>query len=197
MAPLEAMARTPQYHLRATSGHRPNLIAMPQGPEEPAASGGQMAHPGPAVEDHGRVLTASIQAAAFYRQAQQAVDTFDAVSALRHAIRADPAFELAVADLGAFTEAPSDAMSGGRQMNWERHHIEVVRTAAAGNLDRATDLLREHLASVGCDPVALRIVTELRERAGQRDGLDELTGHLPACHPVHRETHPGALPEEA
>jgi hypothetical protein len=72
-------------------------------------------------------------------------------------------------------------------MNWERHHIEVVRTAAAGNLGRATDLLREHLASVGCDPVALRIVTELRQRAGQRDGLDDLTGHLPACHPVYRE----------
>ena len=137
---------------------------MPQESEEPAARRGQPVFPGPAVEDHGRALTANIQAAAFYRQAQQAVDTFDAVTALRHAVRADPAFELAVADLGAFTEAPSDAMSG-RQMNWERHHIEVVRTAAAGNLGRAADLLREHLASVGCDPVALRVVTELRQRA--------------------------------
>ena len=45
-------------------------------------------------------------------------------------------------------------------MNWERHHIEVVRTAAAGNHRRAADLLREHLAGVGCDPLALRIVTE-------------------------------------
>jgi hypothetical protein len=156
---------------------------VPQEPEEPAASRGQPVVPGPAVDDHGRALTANIQAAAFYRQAQQAVDTLDAVSALRHAVRADPAFELAVADLCAFTEAPSDAVSG-RQMNWERHHIEVVRTAAAGNLGRATDLLREHLASVGCDPVALRIVRELGWRAGQRDGLDDLTVHLPACHPV-------------
>jgi hypothetical protein len=87
---------------------------MPQGPEEPAARGGQPVFPGPAVEDHGRALTANIQAAAFYRQAQQALDTLDAVKALRHAVKADPAFELAVADLGAFTEAPSDAMSAGR-----------------------------------------------------------------------------------
>ena len=135
-------------------------------------------------------MTANIQAAAFYRQAQQAIDTFHTVTALRHAARADPAFELAVADLGAFTEAPSQAMSG-RQMNWERHHIDVVRTAAAGNLGRAADLLREHLASVGCDPLALRIVTELRRRAGQRDGLDDLIGHLPTCHPVSKEIHAG------
>jgi DNA-binding GntR family transcriptional regulator len=40
------------------------------------------------------------------------------------------------------------------QMNWERHHIEVVRTAASGNGKRAADLLREHLAGVGCDPLA-------------------------------------------
>ena len=58
-------------------------------------------------------------------------------------------------------------------MSWERHHIEVVRTAAAGNLSRATDLLREHLASVGCDPLALRIVTDLRRRTGNRDGLED------------------------
>jgi len=143
----------------------------------------QSASAGPAVEDHGRVVTANIQAAAFYRQAQQAADTSVTVKALRHAVTADPTFELAIADLGAFTETSSSATSG-RQMNWERHHIEVVRTAAAGNLGRAADLLREHLASVGCDPVALRIVAELRQRAGQRDGLDDLTGHLPACHPV-------------
>ena len=46
------------------------------------------------------------------------------------------------------------------------------------------DLLREHLASVGCDPLALRIVTELRCRAGLRDGLDDLRGRLPGCHPA-------------
>jgi hypothetical protein len=45
-------------------------------------------------------------------------------------------------------------------MNWERHHIEVGRTAAAGNDKRAADLLREHLAGVGCDPLAFRIVAQ-------------------------------------
>jgi hypothetical protein len=169
------------------------MMAMPQDPEEPAARRDQPAFPGPAVEDHGRAVTANIQAAAFYRQAQRAIDTLDALTALRHAVRADPAFELAVADLGAFTEAPSNAMSG-RQMNWERHHIDVVRAAAAGNLGRAADLLREHLASVGCDPLALRIVTELRQRAGQRDGLDDLIVHLPTCHPVSKATHRGPPP---
>ena len=105
------------------------------------------------------------------------------MTALRRAVTADPAFELAVADLGALTEARSNVVSG-RQMNWERHHIEVVRTAVAGNLGRAADLLREHLASVGCDPLALRIVAELRERGGMQGETDDLTGHLPACHPV-------------
>ena len=134
------------------------------------------------------MVTANIQAAAFYRQAQQASDSDDAVTALRHAVRADPAFELAAADLRAFTGVASDA-TGGRQMNWERHHIEVVRTAAGGDLGRAADLLREHLASVGCDPLALRVLAELRQRAGQQDQLDDLTGLLPACHPVSREAH--------
>ena len=127
------------------------------------------------------MVTANIQAAAFYRQAQQAADASDTVTALRHAVMADPAFGLAVADLAALTEAPPGPI-GGRQMNWERHHIEVVRTAAAGNLSRAADLLREHLASVGCDPLALRIVTELRRRAGHRDGLEDLSAQLPGCH---------------
>ena len=136
---------------------------MPQEPQEPAARRGRPVYPTPAVEDHGRAVTANIEAAAFYRQAQQAVETCDAVAALRHTVRADPAFEVAVADLGALTQTPTGFI-GGRPMNWERHHIEIVRTAAAGNHSRAADLVREHLASVGCDPLALRIVTELRPR---------------------------------
>jgi hypothetical protein len=160
---------------------------------QPNARRGQPTSAGPAVEDHGRAVTANIQAAAFYRQAQQAADTSRTVTALRHAVRVDPGFELAVVDLGALTETPPGII-GGRPMNWERHHIEVVRTAAAGNFGRATDLLREHLASVGCDPVALRIVLELRQRSGRRDGLDDLTGHAPACHPVAGQTHPERQP---
>lgn len=58
----------------------------------------------PAVEDHGRVVTATMQAVAFYRQAQQAVDSAQTVPALRRAVNADPAFGLAVADLDAITQ---------------------------------------------------------------------------------------------
>ncbi len=174
----------PQHHLRAASGHQRNLIVMDRDLERPNTSRAQSpSAAGPAVEDHGRAVTASIQAAAFYRQAQQAADASEAITALRNAVTTDPAFGLAIADLESLTERPPGVI-GGRQMNWERHHIEVVRTAAAGNHRRAADLLREHLAGVGCDPLALRIVTELRWRGGHRDGLDDLRGRLPGCHPA-------------
>jgi hypothetical protein len=133
------------------------------------------------------VVTANIQAAAFYRQAQQAADGSATVKALRHAVKADPGFGLAVADLAAIAEAPPSP-AAGHLMTWERHHIEVVRTAAAGNVSRATDLLREHLASVGCDPLAVRIVTDFRRRTGNRDGLKDLSAQLPGCHRASGET---------
>jgi hypothetical protein len=57
-----------------------------------------------AVEDHGRVVITDIRAAFFYRHAQQAPDSPHALTALRLAIRADPGFGLAVADLGALAE---------------------------------------------------------------------------------------------
>jgi hypothetical protein len=63
-------------------------------------------------------------------------------------------------------------------MNWERHHIEVVTAAAAGRVTRASDLLREHLASVGCDPLAVRITARLREPMAR----EELATQLPGCH---------------
>ena len=150
---------------------------------EPPASSDQPAFVRPAVEDHGRVVTATIEAATFYRLAQRAVDPPGTIRALRLAIQADPGFGLAIADLDAISETrPSPIM--GRQMNWERHHIEVVRTAAAGNFSRAADLLREQLASVGCDPLALRIVTDLRRRVGNPGGIEDLTSRLPDCHPA-------------
>ncbi len=153
----------------------------------------RVGHPvsdGPAVEDHGRVVTANQPAAAFYRQAQRAVDSTPTVDALRGAVRADPTFGLAVADLEALTHAAPSPI-GGHQMKWERHHIEVVRTAAAGNVRRAADLLREHLASVGCDPLALSIVTSLCRRAGYRDGLEGFSGQIAGCHPHSHENQPG------
>ncbi|HEV2258795.1 MAG TPA: hypothetical protein VGS06_37235 [Streptosporangiaceae bacterium] len=142
---------------------------------------------GPAVEDHGRVVTANTRAAAWYRRAQRAASPHRAAAALRLAIGADPGFALAAADLVALTGAPG-RQPAGRAMNWERHHIEVVATAAAGQATRAADLLREHLASVGCDPLAIRITVHITGRlqppAGPGDHLEDLAGRLPACHAI-------------
>ncbi len=138
---------------------------------------------GPAVEDHGRAVTANSRAATWYRQAQRAIDRRAATTALRRAVEADPAFELALADLDAMTGTSGQRHRRG-QMNWERHHVEVVRTAASGNAQRAADLLREHLAGVGCDPLALRIVAQMRQSAGMDDGFDDLASQLPDCHPA-------------
>ncbi len=161
----------------------PNLRAMQQDHQQPTSRGGQPVSDGPAVEDHGRVVTANKQAAAFYRQAQQAVGSAETVTALRHAISADPSFGLAVADLDAITQAAPSPISG-HQMNWERHHIEVVRSAGGGDVRRAADLLLEHLASVGCDPLARRIVAELRQRTGHPAGPEDLGGPFLPCHPT-------------
>ena len=133
------------------------------------------------AEDHGRVVTTNRRAAAFYRQAQRARDARQATTALRLAVNADPAFGLAIADLGAVTATASKDPSRP-QMSWERHHIEVVRTAATGKAQRAADLLREHLATVGCDPLAVRIAAQLRPPDGQDDDFEDLVRRLPGCH---------------
>ena len=130
----------------------------------------------PAVEVHGRAVTATPGAAAWYRQAQQAVDCRRAMRALEHAVTADPAFGLAIADLSAI-KGTSIQDPRSRQINWERHHIEVVRAASAGDANRAADLLREHLANVGCDPLAARITAHLRRP------MRGMNDPLPSCHP--------------
>jgi len=137
----------------------------------------RLAETGPAVDDHGRVVTANRQAAAFYRQAQRAADAPQAMTALRLALNADPNFGMAIADLGALT-GTADRLPDRQQMSWERHHIEVVRSAATGNGARAAGLLREHLASVGCDPLAFHIVAQL----GRDHDFEDLTCRLPGCH---------------
>jgi len=134
-----------------------------------------------AVEDHGRAVSANGEAAAWYRQAQQAPDRSEANLALRRAVAADPGFGLATADLDALTGVAVH-VPRRRQTNWERHHVEVIRTATSGDTRRAADLLREHLAGVGCDPLAIRIVIALRQPLGQDDGLEEVV-QLPGCHP--------------
>ena len=67
-------------------------------------------------------------------------------------------------------------------MSWERHHIEVIRTAATGDANRAAGLLREHLANVGCDPLAVRIAAQLSQPGGYDDDFEDLVGRLPGCH---------------
>ena len=136
-----------------------------------------------AVEDHGRAVSTNPQAAAWYRLAQRAADRAEATTALKRAIDADPGFGLALADLRALTGGVVER-SGSRQMNWERHHVEVVRTAGSRETVRAAGLLREHLAGTGCDPLALRIVASLRDPERSEDGFRDLGLELPGCHPL-------------
>ena len=127
------------------------------------------------------MVTTSRRAAGFYRQAQRAVDARRATAALRLAVNADPAFGLAISDLDAIAGTGCEAPSR-QQMSWERHHTEVVRAAATGNAQRAADLLREHLASVGCDPLAVRITVLLQPPSGHDDDSEDLVDRLPGCH---------------
>ncbi len=182
LAAISSPFRQPQQYLSTTSGHPGNLAIMQSARPHPPSHHDHLAATGPAVEDHGRAVTANQRAAECYRQAQRAVDLPRAITALRRAVSADPAFELALADLGAITGTAARGPSH-RQMNWERHHIEVVRAAASGNAVRAADLLSEHLASVGCDPLAVRIAVQLRQLISP-DELVNLAGQLPSCHPT-------------
>ena len=75
-----ALAGSPQHHLRAASALMLNLTVMHQD-QQPHGRDGQRFSDGLAVEDHGRVVTANMQAAAFYRQAQRAADSARTVSA--------------------------------------------------------------------------------------------------------------------
>jgi hypothetical protein len=69
---------------------------------------------GPAVEDHGRAVTASLRAATWYRQAQQAIDRCRAAAALRNAVEADPAFELALATSTPLPEPQANVTVTGK-----------------------------------------------------------------------------------
>ncbi len=153
---------------------------MPPSPSQRPGHHDQRSATGPATDDHGRVVTTNAAAAAWYRRAQRAANPRRAAMALRLAVTADPGFALAAADLEAITGIPG-RHPGRRVMNWERHHIEVVTAASAGHVTRASDLLREHLASVGCDPLAVRITARLRGPAARDDSAD-LASQLPGCH---------------
>jgi hypothetical protein len=67
----------------------------------------------------------------------------------------------------------------GPVTGWERHHCEIVAAAVDGQAARAAALLRQHLAEVGCDPLALHIVTHALSGTGR---LDDLLDGAPTCH---------------
>jgi DNA-binding MarR family transcriptional regulator len=85
---------------------------------------------------------------------------------------------------------------GGRNRSQIKAHLPLPGTgsreraigeilallAGAGQAARAADLLREHLASLGCDPSAIRITARLQPPTGPGDDFEDLASQLPGCH---------------
>jgi hypothetical protein len=140
--------------------------------------------PGPArsgptrpYESHGRALSTTPDAARHYQVAQDRHrNRSGLVAALQRAVDADPGFALASADLCALEGRDPVAYSGPLH-TWERHHLEVL-AAARRDVQRAADLLREHLAVVRCDPVVTAVVVG----ATTDDRSADLLRNLPGCH---------------
>ncbi len=139
-------------------------------------------------DDHGRPLTTNATAAAWYRAAQGSVVNGDGPDpALRRALQADPTFAVAACDLLALTDDPPPSEPARPSTSWERHHCEIV-SEAHRDVGRASGILREHLADVGCDPLAVHIVCEALRTAGHNgDRVAEVADLLAStvdCHPL-------------
>jgi hypothetical protein len=145
-----------------------------------------------AGDDHGRPLTTNATAAAWYRTAQRGLARRDDPGqALRQALRADPDFAVAASDLNALTDV-SPVAAARPATNWERHHCEIVGTARL-DVRRASGILREHLADVGCDPLALYIVdVALSTTCHGSDPCPDLADLIASAPDCHR---PAALDE--
>jgi hypothetical protein len=105
------------------------------------------------------------------------------------AIQGDPTFVLAAAALVALgrprTLVPLDWRESRTGLErWEGQHLEVVASAVDGAGDRAAALLRDHLAEVRCDPVALYAVWCSHRAAGR--ARDELEDVLRTACAIHR-----------
>ena len=124
------------------------------------------------TDDHGRPLTTTPEASAWYRRAQQSADLHTTKRALQKALECEPGFAVASADLSVLVGAGPGTTAIGTQA-WERHHIEIVRSVQAGDCRRAVALLADHLSTLVCDPIATRIVAP--ESCGYR---------LQQCHPA-------------
>jgi hypothetical protein len=133
-----------------------------------------------ASDEHGRDLSTSADAAAWYREAQRSARRpEDPRPPLRAAVSADPTFAIAVVDLDALDGAQTTSPVTRPATTWERHHHEIVTAVTSGHLPRAVALLREHLHEVGCDPLAVRIV---EDHATDDCDLEDLATALPSCH---------------
>jgi hypothetical protein len=124
------------------------------------------------IDDHGRPLTTTPEASAWYRRAQQSADLHATKWALEKALECEPGFAIASADLSVLVGAGPGLTAVGTQA-WERHHIEIVRSVQAGDRRRAVALLADHLSTLACDPIATRIVAP-----------DEGSCRLSQCHPA-------------
>ena len=88
------------------------------------------------------------------------------------ALECEPSFAVASADLELLAgTGPAPTAIGTHA--WERHHIEIVRSVQAGDRQRAVALLADHLLTLGCDPIATRIVAP-----------DDHGYRRPECHPA-------------
>ena len=137
-------------------------------------------------DDHGRPLTTNAAAAAWYRAAQGSVVHGDGPdTALRRALRADPSFAVAACDLLALTDDPPHTEPARPTTSWERHHCEIVAEAHR-DVARASGYLREHLAVVGCDPLAMHIVCAalgtVHHNVDRIADIADLVASIPACH---------------
>jgi hypothetical protein len=140
-------------------------------------------------DDHGRPLTTNATAAAWYRVAQRSVvHRTGPDPALRRALEADPTFAVAASDLLAVATSETPLVEPARPATtWERHHCEIVAEAQR-DVGRASGILREHLATVGCDPLAVHIVFGALRSAPCGDharctDLADLIASMPDCHP--------------
>jgi hypothetical protein len=140
-------------------------------------TGSARSKPSRPFESHGRALSTTPEAARHYQVAQDRHrDKSGLVGALQRAVDADPGFAVAAADLSAL-EGRAPVAHSGPLHTWERHHLEVL-AAARRDVQRAADLLREHLAVVRCDPVVTAVVVG----AATDDLSADILGKLPDCH---------------
>jgi hypothetical protein len=171
-------------HTQATPAVPPRLA-------EPRPAESRPDEPKPdemASDDHGRPLTTNAAAAAWYRVAQRSLVHRDGPDpALRRALQADPTFAVAASDLRALADESPGVEPARPSTTWERHHCEIV-TEARCDVGRASGILREHLADVVCDPLAVHVVSTVLRDASCHDtarsaDLADLLASTPDCHP--------------